>query len=426
VYAADHGARIVNLSLGSPDDSFTLRDAVRYAQSKGVLVIAAAGNCGAGGPTCSTVNEVWYPAAYPGVVAVGATNPDDTRAPFSTQGSYLGVSAPGVRIVSTTPTYSTYLSSKGLTQSYGILSGTSQAAPFVAGVAALVLSADPTLSAQKLADRLRATADHFGLPGIDPSFGAGRVNALRAVSSPGGIFGAVYDTSGVPKTIASGATTSVFVKLTNTSNFAWGANGLLRLSYHWTDALGGSAIWDGARTALPAPLPINGAITLPTSVIAPPTPGRYTLRFDVVDEGITWFSGTGVRTGDVAVAIAGPWSATYATPALASVVSGGQQTLAVTVTNTGSVTWPASGAQPVHLSYHWLTPDGHVLVWDGARAVLSADLAPGGSTTLTLPVSVPAIGGGFVLRLDLVQEGVSWFSGQGVAADDLNVVIASR
>ena len=424
VYAADHGARIVNLSLGSPDDSFTLRDAVRYAQSKGALVIAAAGNCGQGGTNCNAVNDIWYPAAYPGVVAVGATNPDDTRAPFSTQASYVALSAPGVRIVSTTPTYATYLSGKGLTQSYGILSGTSQASPFVAGVAALTLSQDPSLTAQALADRLRATADDLGIPGTDPAFGIGRVDALRAASSPTGVFGAVYDASGAPRTIAAGASASVFVKLTNTSAFAWGANGAVRLSYHWVDPAGKTVIWDGLRTAVPAVLPINGSIMLPTQVLAPSTPGSYKLRFDVVDEGVTWFSGTGVRTGDVAVAVAGPWSATYATPAVASVVGGAQQMLAVTVTNTGSVPWPASGARPVHLSYHWLVPDGHVLVWDGARASLAADLAPGASATLSLPVSVPAIGGGFVLRLDLVQEGVSWFSAQGVAPDDLNLLIA--
>jgi subtilisin family serine protease len=426
VYAADRGARIVNLSLGSPDDSFTLRDAVRYAQGKGALVVAAAGNCGQGGGNCDSVNEVWYPAAYPGVIAVGATNPDDTRAPFSTQASYVSLSAPGVRIVSTTPTYGTYLSGKGLTQSYGILSGTSQAAPFVAGVAALTLSQDPTLTAQALADRLRATADDLGLPGADPAFGAGRVNALRAASSPTGVFGAVYDPSGAPRMIAAGASANVLVKLTNTSAFAWGANGPLRLSYHWIDSAGKTAVWDGLRTAVPALLPINGSMTLPTQVRAPNTPGSYKLRFDVVDEGVTWFSGTGVRTGDVAVAVAGPWSATYGTPAVSSVSAGAQQMLPVTVTNTGSVPWPSSGARPVHLSYHWLTPDGHVLVWDGARASLAADLAPGASAMLSLPVSVPAIGGGFVLRLDLVQEGASWFSAQGVAPVDLNLVIAPR
>jgi hypothetical protein len=423
--AADYDVVAMNLSLGGNSESTAEQNAIAYATNKGALVIAAAGNCGSGGPSCSTVNEVWYPAAYPGVVAVGATNPDDTRAPFSTQGTYLSVSAPGVRIVSTTPTYATYLSGKGLTQSYGILSGTSQAAPFVAGVAALVLSQEPALTTQALADRLRATADHLGLPGIDPSFGSGRVNALRAVSSEDGVFGAVYDTSGALTTIAAGTSTSVFVKLTNTSNFAWGANSSIRLAYHWRDGSGSTVVWDGVRTALPAAIPIMGSIDLPAQVRAPSTPGRYTLRFDVVNEGVTWFSRTGVRTGDVPVAVAGPWSATYATPALTTLANAGQ-TLAVSVTNTGSVPWPAAGPQPVHLSYHWLTPDGHVLVWDGARAALAADLAPGASATLLLPVAPLGFGGGFVLRLDLVQEGVGWFSAQGVAPDDLSVVIASR
>src|SRR5438445_1303113 len=159
-------------------------------------------------------------------------------------------------------------------QSYGILSGNSLASPLVADVAAQTLSQDPSLTAQALADRLRATADDLGIPGTDPAFGIGRVDALRAASSPTGVFGAVYDASGAPPTIAAGASASVFVKLTNTSDFAWGANGTLRLSYHWVDPAGKTVIWDGLRTAVPSVLPINGSITLPTQVLAPSTPAR--------------------------------------------------------------------------------------------------------------------------------------------------------
>ncbi len=114
VYAVDHGARIVNISLGSSSDSATLQNAVQYAAARNVMIVAAAGNCGQGSTRClNTTNLIEYPAAYPGVVGVGATSMDDTIASFSTQGPQVAISAPGVRIISTTPHYPTYQSDHG-------------------------------------------------------------------------------------------------------------------------------------------------------------------------------------------------------------------------------------------------------------------------------------------------------------------------
>src|SRR5438477_3674561 len=423
VYAADHGARVVNISLGTGDDSLALRSAVRYAQDKGLLIVAAAGNCGVVGPHCDFVNEIDYPAAYPGVLAVAATTTGGTHAMFSTQGAYVGVAAPGDRIVSTTPSYPTYQSARGQTTNYGVLSGTSQAAPLVSGLAELILSKDPSLTAAQLVQRIEATADDLGAPGFDTSFGAGRVNALRAISAPGGVYGAVYDTGKVPTMLAIGATAMITVKVTNTSSFAWQPNGQVRLAYHWIDASGGAAVWDGLRTAFPVAVPINGSLDLPTTVIAPRNPGRYLLRFDVVTEGVTWFSATGVPSGDTMVSVSNGLGASYAiAPVPPEFKVGRPIPLFVTVTNTGTVPWSASGTQPVRLSYHWLAPSGFVMVWEGARASLPADIAPGSSATLQLLVTGP-YPGGYVLRLDLVQEGVSWFAAQGVAPKDIVVSV---
>src|SRR5207237_6654657 len=93
--------------------------------------------------------------------------------------------APGVQITSTTPRYATYLSQRGTTTSYASFSGTSQASAFVAGVAALSWSAQPSLTAKGLFARLTATADDLGVPGRDDAYGFGRVNALRAVQIAG-------------------------------------------------------------------------------------------------------------------------------------------------------------------------------------------------------------------------------------------------
>ncbi|HEX4744605.1 MAG TPA: S8 family serine peptidase, partial [Candidatus Limnocylindria bacterium] len=203
VYATDQGARIVSISLGSNSDSPTLRSAVQYATSRNVLVVIAAGNCGGTplSPRCSSLNEVSYPAAYPEALAVSATASDDTRATFSTQGTYVDVAAPGLRIVSTTPTYATKVG----VLSYAAFSGTSQATPFVSGLAALIWTRDPSLSAQQVRDRIVSTADDLGAVGRDDLFGAGRVNALRAVSvAPAGGYGAAYGLAGIPRTVVAG------------------------------------------------------------------------------------------------------------------------------------------------------------------------------------------------------------------------------
>ena len=181
VWATDHGARIVNISLGTPFDSSSLRDAVRYALAHDVLLVAAAGNCGIQNGHCAAANAPEYPAAYAGVVAVGATDADDGVLAFSTRGAQLTLTAPGAQLRSTAPSYPTYLSARGTLAGYAMLSGTSQASAFVSGVAALVWSARPALSAADVFTVLTSTADDLGARGRDDAYGFGRVNALRAV-----------------------------------------------------------------------------------------------------------------------------------------------------------------------------------------------------------------------------------------------------
>jgi hypothetical protein len=92
----------------------------------------------------------------------------------------------------------------------------------------------------------------------------------------------------------------------------------------------------------------------------------------------------------------------------------------VTLTNAGSLTWDP--AQKFDLAYHLFDAAGGVAVWDGARTLLSGPVAPGASVTVNATVALPANPGAYALKFDLVQEGVSWFSGQGVPAESISLI----
>jgi thermitase len=167
-WAVDQGARIISMSLGGPDDTQVMRDAVNYAHEHNVLLVAASGNGQADG------NLPNYPAAYPSVLAVSATTANDMVTGFSTTGGFVDISAPGVGLWST-------LWTRSAGNTYGVANGTSAACPHVAGAAALALTLRPDLSADQLADIVMAAADDQGAPGKDPEYGYGRLNLLRVV-----------------------------------------------------------------------------------------------------------------------------------------------------------------------------------------------------------------------------------------------------
>ncbi len=178
VWAVDHGARIINMSLGGEGGGRSLERAIQYAGARGALVVAAMGNDGED-PTRSYGANLNYPAAYSGVLAVAAVQPDRSPAGFSNHGNWCSVAAPGTRILSTTPTYEVY---DPVALGYDNLDGTSMATPFVSGVAALALSAHPGLGAKELKRKLESASRDILFGGFDLSTGYGLVDAAAAVS----------------------------------------------------------------------------------------------------------------------------------------------------------------------------------------------------------------------------------------------------
>lgn len=173
-WAVENGADVVSLSLGGPGESRVMRDAVAYAIAKGVTVVAAMGNDG--------TNERSFPAGYPGVIAVGASDARDAIADFSQWGNWISVAAPGVKIMSTLPTYKVDANDYGYPMRYGAMDGTSMATPAVAGLAALLLSVHKTASPAQVKARIEQTADRVGSNrNFNPYFGHGRINVASAL-----------------------------------------------------------------------------------------------------------------------------------------------------------------------------------------------------------------------------------------------------
>jgi type VII secretion-associated serine protease mycosin len=230
-WAADHGADVINLSLG--DDSASAHpepaedQAVQYALRKGVVVVASAGNGGEKG------DHISYPAAYPGVIAATAVDRAGTRASFSTRRWYATVSAPGVDVVIADPDHKYY---EGW--------GTSAAAAFVSGAAALVKAAHPGLTPAQIKSLLEDTARNAPTGGRDDSRGYGFIDPAAAIKAAGRLkpedlqsasHGAKYFGSG-PDDDASGDGTAAWA-----GPLAGGAGGVLLVA--------AVVLWRGSRSS---------------------------------------------------------------------------------------------------------------------------------------------------------------------------------
>jgi thermitase len=183
-WAADHGADVVNLSLGGPGASSVLQSAVDYAVGRNVLVVAAAGNESTTTPS--------YPGAIVSAIAVSATTSSDTKATFSNFGNWVDIAAPGVGILSTVPG-----------AGYAAWSGTSMATPVVAGAAALAFAGRPGSTAASVRTLLQSTAIDLGSRGFDVLYGHGRLDLARLFPTASGGGGGGGGSAGSPQVTTS-------------------------------------------------------------------------------------------------------------------------------------------------------------------------------------------------------------------------------
>ena len=173
-HAIDARALVINLSVGSSNDAPVIRTAIERAVAADIVVVAAAGN------TTNTTEQgetTTFPAAYPGVIAVGAVDAKNQIAAFAHSGTAVDIVAPGVDILNTSP----------FGAGYSLEQGTSTAAPQVSATAALIRARRPDLSAQQTQELILAHAVDLGAPGYDAVFGHGLLNVdgvMRALSSP--------------------------------------------------------------------------------------------------------------------------------------------------------------------------------------------------------------------------------------------------
>ena len=263
VYATDQGADIINLSLGLLTASRVLEYATYYAYSRGAAVIAAAGNHASGSPPLS----VFYPAAYPWVLAVGATaqaagNP---VADFSNQGAALDLVAPGEAILGTLPQSSGFSlqGSNALGTHYGVLDGTSMAAALASGAASLLMAHNPDFNTpERIYAGLQQTALDLGAPGQDAVYGHGLLQVADALG---------FDPSGLPPPQPPPATAVEYDTLSSSRcqniRYAWREIPHIDLGPNRTN-LGIFNNNGSALVALPFPIEFGGAAFTEATVSA--------------------------------------------------------------------------------------------------------------------------------------------------------------
>ena len=217
-------------------------------------------------------------------------------------------------------------------------------------------------------------------------------------------------------------------KVKNTGALTWNRNGTnpIYLGYHWIDFNTKEMIvFDGERSIISYDgVEVGQETEFDIKIIAPPEPGEYVLQLDLVHEGVTWFSYQGVPPLEKFVSVGIAYSANYNdkgnTPNYLD--PGDEYEVTVDVRNTGSILWESQGSRRINLGTHWINRDtGEVVVWDGNRGLLDSDVEPEGGSSVNIIIKAPDKAGRYILQYDMVHEGVTWFSEQGIIPLEVNI-----
>src|SRR2546426_2673362 len=349
IWAADHGADVIVMAFSNPGFSHNLQDAIDYAWSKNVVLVAATGNDGVSTPT--------FPAGDRGVMGVAATDPNDSLVLFSNSGQSTFIAAPGTDIQTTT-----------IGDAYTVISGTSASAAIVAGAAAFMRAVDPTLSNGVIVGRLARMADPAG---TQSQTGNGRINMARALADTGIDFlqpaGAAPIGAGGPF-VGPYRAAATNIATTTTLNV---------ISTPLTSGQTGVAF--------------SGRVTVAASDPAPPTGSPVALEFKVGTNCSTGgFTSTATVTVDPAGNFSGSFTAqTAGTYSYRAAYQGASQGIGVSATNWQQSTSACQTVQVAATVAITITtsPAGKQIVVDGTTytAPQTFNWVPGGTHTLDVP-----------------------------------------
>lgn len=218
------------------------------------------------------------------------------------------------------------------------------------------------------------------------------------------------------------------IKVKNTGDLIWNKNGdnPIFLGYHWIDFnTKEMVVFDGRRSIISNDgIEVGQEVEFELMIVAPSEPGDYVLQLDLVHEGVTWFSYQGVPPLEQFVSVGVSYSAQYDeggnTP---NYLDPGQEyEVEVRVKNTSMSFWERKGDRRTNLGTHWINRDtGEMIKWDGRRGILDRDIKHGEETVIKIIIKAPEESGRYILQYDMVHEGVTWFSEQGVIPLEINI-----
>ncbi|QSZ27599.1 hypothetical protein ACETAC_01400 [Aceticella autotrophica] len=226
--------------------------------------------------------------------------------------------------------------------------------------------------------------------------------------------GIKYGSVTLPKNAAPNSDFTVNVPVTNLTKATWNSNSTY-ISYHWYDSNGNPVVTNGNIARFHNNLAGGASDTVSLVVHTPSTPGKYRLQIDGCQQNAAWFgpiNGVNWPTVDAWINVGSSYSVDYSPVDIPKYMEKGKTyNISVTAKNTGTTTWIPN---VTGLSYHLYNASGNQCIqWDGTRNYVAQPVAPGQSYTFTLPFTAPNTAGTYQIQLDMVQEGVTWFSWQG-------------